>query len=121
MGVGQPEPVLKLPPPVAIGGPAAESGEEIEHFEAGEIGINAHLGGEVSDVGPCGEPRALAIVSEDEGVAAGWPQEVKQNADGGGFAGAVEAEKAEDFAGSDVQVQIVYGGEFAVLLGEGPD
>ena len=64
---------------------------------------------------------ALAIVSEDEGVAGGWTEEVEENADGGGFTGAVESEKPEDFARRDLQVQIVYGGEFAVTLGEGPD
>jgi hypothetical protein len=64
---------------------------------------------------------ALAIVSEDEGVAGGWTEEVEENADGGGFTGAVESEKAEDFAGSNVQVEVVYGFEFAVLLGEAAD
>ena len=42
-------------------------------------------------------------------------------ADGGSLTGAVESEEAEDFAGSDVQMEIVYGSEFAVLLGEAAD
>jgi hypothetical protein len=121
VAIGQPEPVLEIAPAGVIDGPATKSGEEIEHFEAGEIGINAHLAGEVSDIGPCVQPLALAIVSEDEGVAGGWTEEVEENADGGGFAGAVESEKAEDLAGSDVEVQIVYGYQFAILLAKTPD
>jgi hypothetical protein len=67
------------------------------------------------------QPLALAIVSEDKSLPAGWPQEVEQNADGGGFTGAVESEEAEYLAGCDVQVEIVYRYEFAVLLRESSD
>ena len=43
-------------------------------------------------------PSVLAIVPQDEGVAAIGPQQIEQDANGGGLAGAVQAEKSEDLS-----------------------
>ena len=63
-------------------------------------------------------------LAEDEGVAVGREEQAEQQLDGGGLAGAVGAEQAEDFAAVDLQVEGAQGGllfaapEVAVDLGQ---
>ena len=44
-------------------------------------------------------------LAEDEGLAVGGEEQAEQQLDGGGLAGAVGAEQAEDLAAVDLQVE----------------
>ena len=51
------------------------------------------------------------VVARDEGRAGGWAEEGGEDADEGGLAGAVGAEKAVDLAGVDLEVEVVDGAD----------
>ena len=55
-------------------------------------------------------------LAEDAGDAGRGPGQAEQGADGGGLAGAVRAEEAEDLAGGNVEGHRVDGGSPAVSL-----
>src|SRR5205085_10068663 len=89
IAVGEAEAFLKVASAAEICRLSLESGEQVEDFAAGEVGIDAQFAGVVSDVGARVEALMLAVVSEDEGLAGGGAEEVEEDADGGGLAGAV--------------------------------
>src|SRR5207249_1004521 len=59
-----------------------------------------------------------AIVTADRAPAGSRSQESEEQAQSGGFAGPIRAEKADDFAGGDVEVQLIEGAVAAVVFGQ---
>jgi len=92
--------------------------EEVEDFEPGQVGVNSEFTGQISDSRPGRQAVQPAIVTENRGRAAGGPEQIEEQADGGGFACAIQTEKAEDLALNDVEVEIVQRGERAVSFRE---
>jgi len=98
-----------------------EGGEELDglfHFE-----LVLEAGGLQADTDAVFELAGLdlGIAPEDGDASAGsWTQSF-ENFDGGGLAGAVGSEEAEDFAGADFEVDAFDGLEGAVVLFEGFD
>ena len=60
----------------------------------------------------------FGIAAEDADAAAAARAQAFQDFDGGGLAGAVGAEQAEDFAGAHFEIDALDGGEAAVALFE---
>ena len=58
------------------------------------------------------------VQAEDLDGAGGGGEQAGEHLDGGGFACAVGAEEAEELAGSDGEVDVLNGGEFAETAGE---
>ena len=95
---------------------------EVERLLGVEEAVEVRFLGQVAD--------AFVLVdvggglAEDEGLAVGGEEQAEQQLDGGGLAGAVGAEQAEDFALVDLEVEGVQGGlllpapEVAVDLGQ---
>ena len=94
------------------------SGEEIEHFTPGQIRIKAQFTGQIADPRAGGNTLQPAVVTENEGLAAGRPQQVQEEPDGRGLARAIQAEEAQDFAPDNLQVQILQRGERSVPFSE---
>ena len=65
-----------------------------------------------------GDAVAPAVVAGDGRPAGGRPQEAEQQTQGGGFTRPVGAEKPENLAGGDFQVEAVEGAETAVVFGQ---
>ena len=55
---------------------------------------------------------------EDGGIARGGAQQVEQNSDSGGFAGAVQPEESKNLTTWNLQVKMIYGGESPVTFGQ---
>jgi hypothetical protein len=51
-------------------------------------------------------------------LAAGGPEQIEQETDGGGFARAIEPEEAKDLAWVNVQVEIIQGDERPLSFGK---
>ena len=77
---------------------ATESAEEVDHLTTGELGPQVDLAGDVSE--PAVERGRVGprIAVEQPSAAGGRPQQPEQDADGGGFPGAVRSEKAMDLS-----------------------
>jgi len=60
----------------------------------------------------------VGVVIEDADVAAGALADAFEDFDGGGFAGAVGSEKAEDFTCGDLEIEAAHGFEGSVVFGE---
>ena len=81
------------------------------------------------DGGEIGATEGLAtalgeIAAADSDGAGGGLEDTEDHVDGGGFSGAVGAEEAEDFVGTDLEGEAVDGGGWAVLfaeIGDGED
>src|SRR5581483_8997534 len=97
---------------------AVELADELEKFAAAELFINERtVGNEAGDrFGPL--RRAHHIVAAEQDPARGCLQDAHHHPDRRRFAGAVGAEKAEDFTRRHDQVEIVDGGEPAVAFGK---
>ncbi len=93
---------------------ALEGGEVAEVFDGGELvvehGVVAHVGDAAALV--------LGLVAEDVDGAAGGGDEAGEDAQEGGFAGAVVAEDDGGGAGGEVGGDFAEGGEGAVELGD---
>ena len=63
----------------------------------------------------------VGVEAEDADVAAGALADAFEDFDGGGFACAVGAEQAEDFAGADFEIDASNGLEIAVFFAESGD
>ena len=61
----------------------------------------------------------LGVAAEHADASAGARAQSLEDFDGGGLAGAVGAEQAEDFAGAHFEIDALDGREAAVALGEG--
>ena len=55
---------------------------------------------------------------EHGGIARGGAQQVEQDSDGGGLAGAVQPEESKDLATRNLQVKMIYSDESAVAFGQ---
>ena len=86
---------------------ATESAEEVDHLTTSELGPQVDLAGDVGE--PAVERGRVGprIAVEQPSAAGGRPQQPQQDADGGGFPGAVRPEKAMDLSLSDGEVQTV--------------
>jgi hypothetical protein len=85
------------------GGEAAEEGEA--------FGDDADLAFDFDGVGD-------GVEAEDLDAAGGGGEEAGEHLDGGGLAGAVGAEEAEELTGGDGEVDVLDGGEVAEAAGE---
>ncbi len=84
-------------------------GEAAEEGEA--FGDDADLAFDFDGVGG-------GVEAENLDGAGGGREEAGEHLDGGGFAGAVGAEEAEELAGGDGEIDVLNGGEIAETTGE---
>ena len=99
---------------------AAQVGEVAQRLAAGEVRVEAQLAGQVAAARLDRQGLAAAVPAEHESAAGRRPDQVQQDPDGGGLAGPVGAEEAEDLAAADLQVQVddAAAAAAAVALGE---
>ena len=98
--------------------------DALELGPVGEVLADAHLGVERHALGQVAD--ALAdlhrlvhhVEPGDPGVAAGGGQPGGEDAHAGGLAGPVGAEEADEFAGLDLEGDVVHGQDGAVVLGQ---
>ena len=95
-----------------------EAGEEIERFQPRQVEVKPQFSGQVADARPGVEALGPAVVTEDERLAAGGPEQIEQETDGRGLARAIQPEEAKTLAPVDVQVEIVQGGERPISFGK---
>jgi len=84
----------------------------------GHVAVETWLGGHVADERPGLEAIGLAVVPENRGSARARPEEVEQQPNGGGLAGAVQAEEAERLPWLDGKVEAFHGDEAAEPFGQ---
>jgi len=94
-------------------GDVVESAEEGEVFSGGEVVVHDHFFADEADVGADLAVLGDDVEAGDGGGAVGGSGEGAEHADDGGFACAVGSEEAEDFAGHDLEADVVDGGEVA--------
>ena len=100
----------------AVLGDAVDFGVELEGFAGGEVPPELIFLAEDE-----GELAAVAVgalpgsVTEDFGRASRGKEEAGEHFEGGGFAGAVGAEKTDEFAGFDLEADVVDGDGLLVL------
>ena len=97
---------------------AVEAGVQFEVLPHGEFFVKAEGLRHVADAHPGGDAACVHWCAEEFGVATAGLQEASEHFHGGGFAAAVAAEKAEDFAFFDGEADVVHGGEVAEGFGE---
>jgi hypothetical protein len=102
---------------VIVGRRAADLAQEVDQLPARHVFVQAQLGGQVGDVPACGDAIGPAVVALDAGGACGGAEEAHDEAEGGGLAGAVGPEQADDLAGADGDGEGVEGGERPVAFG----
>ena len=100
-------------------GDVAQAADELEVFEAGEMGVDVGLLGDVAEGGAVGLEIVADALAFKEHLAVVGLEEAGDDLDGGGLAGAVGADVADDFAGTDGEVDVVDGGEAAVAFARG--
>ncbi len=102
-------------------GEAVNPAEKGEVLLGGEVFVEGEALGHVADAGL----DAVLVPDDVEAVhpalAGGGQQEAVQHADGGGLAGAVRPQEAEDFTLGHRKADAVHGPEFAEVPGQVPD
>ena len=96
----------------------AETAYELEVFEAGEMRVHVGFFGDVAEGGAVGFEVVADVLAVEGDVATGGFQEAGDDLDGGGFAGAVGADVAYDFAGTDLETDLFEGKVAAVVFGD---
>jgi hypothetical protein len=100
---------------------AVEAGLVDDLLAGARLGEAGAALGDVADP-PADADRVLEqVAAGDGGRAGGGAQQRRQHAQGGGLAGAVGAEEADDLAGVDVQVDAAHGFDGSGTGGEGAD
>ena len=95
---------------------AAQLAVEVDQVLGGPAGVDRQLGWQVADPAP--HRRVGAGAAEDLDLAAGRPDEVKQQPDGGGLAGPVRPQVAEHLALLDLEVELAQGLHRPKALGQ---
>ena len=86
---------------------AAQPGQKVDGLQAGQVGPQCHIAGDVGDPAVQRHRVAPRIAAEQSDGAAVGAQQAEQHADGGGLAGAVRSEKPGDVTGRDGQIEAV--------------
>ena len=104
---------------IAIHGAGVEGREEFHGLA--DLDLLLEVGGLQADADAILEFAGLdfGVAAQHADAAAGAGAQALQNFDGGGFAGAVGAEQAEDFAGAHFEIDALDGRKSGVALGEG--
>src|SRR6185369_6870935 len=83
-----------------------------------QFGVQRRAFGHIAECAPGGARRLGDVVSGDANAATGGPQKTGQDAQRGALAGAVWAEKTDDFAFPDRKRQVTHRDHGAVVFGE---
>jgi hypothetical protein len=97
---------------------AVHAADEGEVFGCGETAEEGEAFGDDTDLALDFDGVGSGVEAENLDAAGGWRKQAGEHLDGGGFAGAVGAEEAEELAGGDGEVDILDGGEVAETAGE---
>jgi hypothetical protein len=90
---------------------AIHAADEGEVLAGGEFAEEGHAFGDDADVTFHFDGVVEEILTEDLNGAGGGGEQAGEHLDGGGFAGSVGAEEAEELAGFDREIEVVDGGE----------
>ena len=91
------------------------------YSDAGEAAEERQAFGDDADLALDFEGMGGEVEAEDLDVAGGGREQAGEHFDGGGFAGAVGAEEAEELARGDGEGDVIDGGEGAEAAGEVAD
>jgi hypothetical protein len=97
---------------------AVHLADEAQVFGGGEASEESHAFGNDADLALDFERVRGEIEAEDLNAARGGGEQAGQHLDGGGFAGAVGAEKAVELTLGDVEVDVPHGNEIAETAGK---
>jgi hypothetical protein len=102
-------------------GQVAQAADELEVLERGEVGVDVRFLRDVAEGGAVGlEIGANALPFEEDLAAVGFEQ-AGDDLDGGGLAGAVGTNVADDFAGAKAEADVLDGRQAAIAFAEGFD
>ncbi len=97
---------------------AVHAADEVEVLAGGELAEEGHALGDDADVALDLDGVVEEVFAEDLDGAGAGSEEAGEHLDGGGFAGAVGAEEAEELAGFDREIDVIDGGEAIESAGE---
>ncbi len=103
-----------------LAGETPRARHEFEKSPGGHFTVAWRPLREISDAAPCRQGIGNDVVPVDHRRARTRGQETRQHLHRGGFSGAVRPEKTEHFSGSDLETQIIYGDEAAIILAQPP-
>ena len=92
---------------------AVHAADEIEIFRAGEASEKREAFGNDANLAFYGDGIGDEIGAENGHAPFAGREQAGEHLDGGGFSGAIGAEKSEELAGSDGQIDVVHGEELA--------
>jgi hypothetical protein len=92
----------------------AEAAHELEVFEAREVSVKVGFFRDVAEDAAKGDHIVVNILTVEKNATVVGTQQAGDDFDGSGFAGAIGSEKADDFAGSDLEADVLDGGDAAV-------
>ena len=93
-------------------------GEEVQKLPDLHAVVHAEVVGHVADARAHADRVVRDAVAVDGAFAGGGPEQRGEEANRRALAGAVGADEAEHLAGLDLEIQVLDGDEFAVLLAE---
>src|ERR1022692_1402864 len=88
---------------------------EIAGFANAHPAVKLMLFGEVTNAGPHLRRQRADVATENGRPTPGGRQQSQQHSDGGGFAGAVAAQKRKDTPARHLKIQVLDGGLFAEI------
>jgi hypothetical protein len=89
----------------AGGDAAAQTPQVFQELAGGLPAVHDEVAGQIADPPAQGDAVGPRVEPEHPDVAGGGPDQVEQDADGGGLAGAVGAQEAVHLTGPDLQVE----------------
>ena len=101
-----------------LGADAEDVSDEVEIPDAGHIVVQVGVIGDISQLPLAGDGVGADGLAADGDLPGVELQDAHHGAEGGGLTGAVVADEAVNFAGGDVQGQIVHGFLFTIDLGQ---
>ena len=114
--VAEREPLQQFALPRLADRAGRQPGQQAKRLAPRHVAVEPRLAGHVADKRPRREAVGLAVVAENRGTAGAGPEQIEQQADRGGLAGAVQAQETEDLSGLDGQIERLHRDEAAEPL-----
>jgi hypothetical protein len=102
-------------------GHVAQAADELKIFQTGKVGVNVSLLGDITERSTVSLQIVTDTLSFKKHLAVIGFKQTSNNLDSGGFARAVGANVADDFAGADTKTNILNRGKTSVTFAQRSD
>jgi hypothetical protein len=99
-------------------GQAVDAGEKLQVLRHAEVAVQGKFLRHIADLLPCLAGGFFQVQPHHPRLATADRQQAAHHLEGGGFARAIGAEQAEDFATADTEIHMIGGDKIAKTAGE---